>query len=134
FYDGLPLLLVLRRRDRIGATDGRIDRTDQRRTIQHDHLIDYLHHVFQAVLLLLRCAAQVTVRANAGARPAPAQPALVQLALYIGWVDMRGIFDGDFDAFEAPTFEFGKQLGAVVGEGGSEEESIYAESHNGNRG
>ena len=44
-------------------------------------------------------------------------------------IDMRRVFDGNFDGVEAPALELFEQLRAVVGERRSEEESIDAYSH-----
>src|SRR5262249_2921541 len=98
------------------------------------HLIDHLHHVFEAILLLLRCSAEIAIRADARARSAANQPMFVQLAFDVSGIDVGGVFDWDLDAFETPAFKFREQLCAVVGEGGSEEESVNSESHSGKRG
>src|SRR5260221_3881918 len=47
-HHGFPLLLVLSRRHRISAAHGRINRADERRTVEHDHLVDEFEHVLQA--------------------------------------------------------------------------------------
>ena len=101
----LPLLLVFGGRHGVGPAHGRIHRPHHRRAIQHHHLVDHLLQVVEAVLLLLGRAAQITVRPQAGADRAADEALLVQFALYVRRVDMRGVFDGNLDAVKAPLLE-----------------------------
>ena len=107
--------LVFGRRHRVGAAYRGIDRPDQRRAFEHDHLVNDLLHVVQAVLLLFGRAAQIAVRPEAGASRAADQAVLVQLALHVRRVDVGRVLDGNLDGVKAPLLELFEQFGAVVG-------------------
>ena len=93
----------------VGAARFRVNRADERGAVQHDHVVDEALEVSEADFLLARRAAQVAVRSHAGADRAADQPRLVELAFDAYRVDMRGVFDGQFDGFEAPSFDLLEQ-------------------------
>src|SRR5437867_1120266 len=107
-----PLLLVFLFGHRVGASDRRIDRPDQRWTSENGHLIDEPQHIIQPCLLLLRRAAQIAVRPHAGANGSANQAVPFQLSLYVAWIDMGGVLDRNLDRIEAPLLESFKMGGA----------------------
>ena len=87
--------------------------------------------LFEAGLLILGRASQVVIGSHAGANRTAGQAMLVQFLLHEGRIDMRWVFDWNFDGLKAPFLECLKEFCAFVGEGRSEQKSIDAKSHNG---
>ena len=129
FDDRLPLLGVFLLGHGVGTTYFAVNRPDEVGAIEHDHLIDQLHHVGHGSLLMLGSAAQITPAAHAGADGTADQTVLIQLGFDVGWIDMGGIFHRNFDGLETPFFELGEKFGALVRKRRGEEESIDSESH-----
>lgn len=111
------MLLVFVGRNSVGTANRGINGADKGWAIEHDHLVDELHHVTEAGLLILGRAAEVAIWAHAGANRAANKFVFVQFAFYVGRIDVRGIFDGNFDGIESPAFELWKEFGAFVGKG-----------------
>ena len=126
-----PFQLLLRGFDRVGLAHDTVNRTDERRAIQHNHLVDERLAVIHRGLLVFRRAAKVPARPHAGADRTAHQPVLVQLLLHQGRIDVRQVFNGYFDCLKAPFFERFEKFRALVGEGRSEQKRIDAKSHNG---
>lgn len=115
--DGGPLLFVFIGRDGIGAADCGIHRSDERRAVEHDHLVDELGHVIQPGLLVFGRSAEIAVRSHASANGTANEFMFVEFAFYMGGIDVGRVFDGDFDGVETPAFELRKKFSALVSKG-----------------
>jgi len=127
--DGLPLLLVFVGRNSVGASNRRIDGPDQRGTIQLDHLVDQLHQIFKAGLLLFGRPAQIPIGPHASAHRTARETVLFQFFAYVARLDVFGRFNRYFHRIKPPFFELPKQLRALVGKWGSKKERVDPKSH-----
>jgi len=111
-----PFLFLLHRLDGVSLAHDTVNRTNERWTIQRDHLINQHFAVVHRGRLLGRCPAEVAPGPHTGADRTANQTVPVQFAFHVSRVDVRRVLDGNFNRLEAPFTECFEKLGALVGE------------------
>ncbi len=129
FHDHVEVLFFYAVLVSAGEADDTIDRADEARAIEDDHLVDKGLAVLHRGLLLRGSAAEIASRSHASAGAAADEARLVQTGFDLVSVDVGGILDGDFHGIETPILEFFEEFDAVRGERRDEEERIDAEAH-----
>ena len=94
---GARLVQELLRLHGIRATDGAVHGADHVRAAERLGLVDDRLNVRLARLLIHRRAAQIAIRAHARADAPANEPRLVELALHVGGIDVRRVFNRDLD-------------------------------------